>query len=181
MYQKKSSIIIKTIKYKLIFCDTQALLIFIQSNVNYKKSLIEIMKKGTDKYFDILNLVIKNYSETETSKKNVKYLLIYNNEEILTISRVIYDKKKGYIDAVNTNKNFRGNKLCQRSIKKLITLTYDIFNVKIFELEVDVDNIPAIKCYKNCGFNIMKQYNDIDGVPTYKMMIKIIVYNRPFM
>ena len=63
MYQKKSSITIKTIKYKLIFCDTQALLIFIQSNINYKKSLIEIMKKGTDKYFDILNLVIKNYSE----------------------------------------------------------------------------------------------------------------------
>ena len=171
MYNKFKNIINKTKKYKLIFCDTPALLLFLKYNKNYKKSLIEIMKIHRDKDFEIVDFVIENYLYEEKGKK-VKYLIIYNNKEIVSISRIIYDEKIGYINAVHTNIKFRRKKLCQRNIKKLITLTNNLCNIKIFELEVDIDNIPAIKCYKRCGFKIVKKYNNKFG--KYYIMIKKI-------
>lgn len=173
MYQKFDDIVIKNNKYKFIFCDTIGLLMFVKNknNINYKESLIKIMKMHRNNNFEILDFVIENFFAEKKDKK-VKYLIIHDNNEILSTSRIIYDKEVGYINAVHTNIKFRGKSICQSNIQKLITLTNDLFNIKIFQLDVDIDNISAIKCYEKNGFEIIEKINNHHG-EYYKMTYNI--------
>ena len=171
MFPKFYDITIKKIKYNFIFCDTFRLLVFLRWNINYEKSLTKIMKLHRSKHFNILDFVIENYLYNEKNKK-VQYLIIFNDNEILSISRLIFKNKLGYINAVHTNIDFRRKKLCFRNITKLIKLGNKLFDINKFELDVDVDNIPAIKCYKKCGFKIYKKTIDKYG-ESFRMIKKI--------
>ena len=62
-----------------------------------------------------------------------------------------------------------------KNLQKLINLTYKNFNIKKFELDVDVNNLPAIKCYQKLNFQIVKTLKDKFG-KYYKMTLKI-TYN----
>lgn len=54
----------------------------------------------------------------------------------MSTSRLFY-KNKGYITFVYTHKNYRGQKLCQYNIKKLLQLSIKKLNIKKYHLEVD--------------------------------------------
>ena len=56
---------------------------------------------------------------------------------------------------VFTNKKYRGNKICQFNLNKLIELIKHLCNS--YKLEVNNNNIPAIKCYENIGFIFVKE------------------------
>jgi ribosomal protein S18 acetylase RimI-like enzyme len=51
---------------------------------------------------------------------------------------------------------YRGLKMCQKSLEKLIINT-KFKKIKKFNLVVKKNNIPAIKCYENLGFTIISQ------------------------
>jgi ribosomal protein S18 acetylase RimI-like enzyme len=174
MYHKFYDIKIKDKKYKIIFCDTYGLLVFVKNkkNSSYKKSLIDIMKLHRRGRFEILDFVMENYF-SEAEDKKVKYLLIYNDEEVLSISRIIYGDKTGYINAVHTNKKFRKKKLCQNNLKKMIELTNKHFGIKKYILDVDSNNKPAIKCYKKIGFEIVEKIEDKYAGKYNKMVKKL--------
>jgi ribosomal protein S18 acetylase RimI-like enzyme len=94
---------------------------------------------------NLVNEYINSDPDTQT-----RYSIIHKKNTIVSTSRLIYSKNKGYINLVYTNPEFRGCKICQNHIRHLIGLHKDF--TKKYELEVDTDNIPAIKCYENIGF-----------------------------
>ena len=46
--------------------------------------------------------------------------------------------------------------MCQNNIKLLVDLTTEIYNITTYELDVEIDNLSAIKCYQNNGFIFIK-------------------------
>jgi RimJ/RimL family protein N-acetyltransferase len=150
MYQKFGTIINSNKKYKYIYCDTIGLLLFLRDNLSYKKSFTHLLHTYRCKKCDIFNLVIEEYN-INLKKNTYKYLLIYNETEIISSSRVYYNKI-GIIQFVYTDKKYRNKQFSQKNIKKIIKLTTKYFKINKFELNVDINNPSAIKCYKNCGF-----------------------------
>ncbi len=163
MYQK----IGKMGTYHYIFCDTVGLLLFLKFNEKISQSLVDIMEEHRGHEFNIIDFVIEYFDAKEKNNETL-YLFLFDDNEIITTSRLIYNNKTGYINAVHTNKKFRGKKLCQKTIKRLITLATKKTNIKKIELDVEVDNIPAIKCYERSGFRIIKKFSDY-----YKMRMSI--------
>ena len=159
MYNKFGTITHNKKKIKYIYCDTYGLLTFLIKNINYKKSFIKILKSQRKNNNDIINLVIENYRHTDRSD-NLKYLLIYDKNNIITTSKILY-KKKALISFVHTNEKYRGLKFCQLNIKKIVQLTNREFNIKTFELDVAKTNTCAIHCYKKSNFKIINSlHND---------------------
>ena len=87
------------------------------------------------------------------------YLIIFKNNDILTTGRILYSGKQGYINFVRTNKKFRGMGMCKRNMKKLIYLSINKLGLNKFSLNVEIDNIYAIKCYEKIGFKINNTNN----------------------
>jgi predicted GNAT family N-acyltransferase len=71
---------------------------------------------------------------------------------------------------VCTNSEYRGQKICQTSIKYIINLSKKY--IKKYELEVDINNIPSLKSYENVGFKKIKE-NNLKGKKYYLMRLKI--------
>lgn len=59
---------------------------------------------------------------TKSHNSKLKYLLIYNKSEIISLSRVIY-KKTGLIQFVHTIKKYRNKQFGQLNIKKITNST----------------------------------------------------------
>lgn len=152
-------IIINKKKYNFFYGDIFELIDFCNNYDKYKTSLIELMKIHRDRKFELIDFVIESY-RLERSNKLTTFLLIYDNNEIITISRLIKIKKYGYINTVHTNYKFRGMGFCKRNLRKIINLSKDKFNITKFKLQVDIKNTPAISCYKSVGFEIVKE---LDG------------------
>ena len=93
----------------------------------------------------------------------VNYFIIYKNNEIISCARLIYknNSKQVYLGMVHTNHKYRNKNICTRTIDKIISITKNIFSK--YELEVEEDNIAAIKCYQKNGFKYVKtkKYNDV--------------------
>lgn len=117
--------------------------------------------------FMLFDFVIEAYYRYKKYSQNARYLIFYTQNEVVTISRIFYKKKSGYINAVHTNKKYRGKGYCQKNLKKLTDLANEKLGIEKFELEVEIDNIPAIKCYERVGFKIKKR---IKG--EYQMVLK---------
>ena len=154
-------ITINKIRYKFIFVNSIELLNFMEKNSLLQKSFIKVAE---DNYkmkssFSLNHLIMTENFYKKKSKK-IMYFLIFNDSHILTTSRIIYSNKNGYINFVRTNRNFRKIGLCYRNIKKLIELSNNKLNIHSFSLEVEKDNIAAIKCYQKNGFKIDKKNDD---------------------
>ena len=65
------------------------------------------------------------------------------------------DMQSAYFNLVYTNPEFRGQKICQTNIAYMINLTKKY--IKKYELEVDINNLAAVKCYENNGFKRIKK------------------------
>lgn len=73
---------------------------------------------------------------------------------------------KIYISNVFVHEMYRGKKLCQNMIQKLIE-SYDNVELK-FVLDVNKLKISAIKCYENVGFKILQEKHFFkDGVKSF--------------
>jgi RimJ/RimL family protein N-acetyltransferase len=146
---------IKNFKYMLF--DVNGLIILMKKNIELTISLENTIKTyRKEKDFKLLNLINEDINYYPY---NVLYFIIYKNNEIITTSRLIYKNKNGYINLVYTNPEYRNQKLCFTNLTKLMNLTNDLCNK--YELDVDYDNLPAIKCYENIGFKFVKEHNKI--------------------
>lgn len=144
----------KSYKYK--FFDTNELI----NIIRHKPKFTQIYEDAIKKYrnnpnFEIFKL-IKEYI-TYRPDSELFYFTIYNDDEIIFMARLYYYKEKqyGYLNMIYTNENYRGQGICKNSIKFIINKTKK--DIKKYELEVVVDNIPAIKCYEYNGFKIIKK------------------------
>jgi predicted GNAT family N-acyltransferase len=134
--------------------DVNTLIILIKTKKKLITSLEDSIKILRNiNIFNIIKLVEENIS---TYPYETLYFIIYKSNEIIATSRLIYkpSSKSCYINMVFTNEKYRGNKICQNNIKKIISLTKNMFN--IYELEVKPENFAAIKCYENVGFVFVK-------------------------
>lgn len=155
MYQKFGNITNNNEKFNYIYCDTHGLLLFLINNKIYKKSFIKILKEHRSNNNEIINLVIENYNH-EKRKDKLNYLLIYNKKEIICTSRISINKI-GLIQFVHTKTKYQNRKLCQQNVKKIMSLTNKYLKINKFQIGVSKTNKPAIKCYLNCKFKIIKQ------------------------
>jgi len=168
----KGSISLNNKKYKYKIFDTIGLVDLIRNN----KKFIEILEKAIQLYrespkFHISNLVKEwiyyrpDYITT--------YFIVYKKDVIISTMRFYYNlvKKLAYFNMVYTNPEYRGQKICQSNIEYIIKLTQKYINK--YELEVDVNNIPAIKCYENNGFKKIKKINYGNNQFYYLLRLKI--------
>ena len=142
--------------YKYRFFDTNGLIDIIRHNQKFTQIYEEAIKKyRNNPKFEIFQLV-KEYI-TYKPDSELFYFTIYNDNEIIFMTRLYYYKEKqyGYLNLVYTNENYRGQGICKNSINFIINKTKK--NIKKYELQVQVDNIPAIKCYEYNGFKIIKK------------------------
>jgi RimJ/RimL family protein N-acetyltransferase len=135
-------------KYKLVNYDE--LVEWLTQNPKLKKSIETCISDLREHIFKIENL------KDEYIDKNTLYFFLYNNQEMIASSRLIYSKSFGYINFVYTNPIYRNRKICQKNIKLLIQLTSDKYNIYTYELDVETNNESAIKCYKKNGFIFVK-------------------------
>lgn len=175
-------IIIKSIinnknKYKLFFCDIYGLIDFFKINEKIINNFEIILKAHRQndidcKYIKIFNEDIMIH---HMYKLTIYYQFIYNqkNFEIITMARIGIDniKKYGEFSMVHTNHIYRGQKFCQKNINLFMNNILSFKNnnqIKKFSLYVRQTNIPAIKCYESCGFEIKSKEKE------YFLMEKII-------
>ena len=138
-------------KYKLF--DIHEMIEIIKNHNKLALSLEECigLLRG-EKNFTILNIILEDITY---HPHNTLYFIIYKGHEVITTSRLIFNSnsKTGYINMVFTNSKYRGKHMCQINLEKLISLT----KLKMYELEVEIDNVAAIKCYQNVGFKNIKK------------------------
>lgn len=141
--------------YKYMLFDINFLIFLIKTKqllINSLEASIRLLRD--DNNFNIYTLIKENIY---VHPYNTLYFIIYKSNEVISTSRIIYKQKSKscYINMVFTNEKYRGNKICQYNINKLIKLTNHIFNK--YKLEVFNNNLHAIKCYENIGFTFFKK------------------------
>lgn len=117
------------------------------------------------KYTTIINEDIQVYLY---EKATTFYQIIYNPEtfDFVTISRgIILNKSNSKVctlSMVHTNSSYRNQQFCQKNISLLVkNINKTVKSLNKFVLSVEINNIPAVKCYKNCGFVIIKTQKKI--------------------
>jgi hypothetical protein len=160
----------KNYKYKLF--DTTGLIELIRHNKKFIVALEDAIKTyRNNKNFQIIDLVKEYiyYRPTEITT----YFIIYSKNIIISTARFYYNttKKSAYFNLIYTNADYRGQKICYNNIKFLVNISKKYINK--YELEVDVNNPAAIKCYENNGFKIIKKVNLGVDNEYYLMRLKI--------
>ena len=144
-----------------ILCLAIAVKDIIEKNDKIRDSIEKIISiHRNQNNFNIINLIYEAFSDLKL-KKNTYYFFIYKDNDIITTSRIIIDKKKNAeINMIHTNSKYRNLGFCKRNIEKLLSLMKD--NYKKITLEVDRKNTRAIKCYMECGFTFSRINKSID-------------------
>lgn len=90
------------------------------------------------------------------------------NEELIGICGVTFETKilqnAGEIIQMYVKKKHQGNKIAKDLIERLFDHVKQRKEVKFLVLGVDKNNIPAIKTYNNCGFEVNTDIKEEDGV-----------------
>ena len=150
-------------KYNYKLFDTNELIELSRHDKKFIKALEDTIKIYRNNNSFIITNLINEYINSEPNTIT-KYSVIYKRNVIVSTSRIIYNKKSGYINLVYVNPEYRGQKICQNHIQHLIKL----INLSKYELHVLKDNTPALKCYENIGF---KKIKDVEP-NTYLMRLK---------
>jgi RimJ/RimL family protein N-acetyltransferase len=153
---KNGSIIINNKKYNYKIFDTIGLVDLIRNNKKFTEALenaIKIYRKKPD--FHISDLV-KEWIYFRPDDVTT-YFIVYKKNIIVSTMRFYYnlELQTAYFNLVYTSPEFRGQKICQTNIAYMINLTKKY--IKKYELEVDINNLPAVKCYENNGFKKIKK------------------------
>jgi aryl-alcohol dehydrogenase-like predicted oxidoreductase len=114
---------------------------FIVSKYKTKKELLDFIKK-------------------DIKKKNTLYFGIFhkrtNHIGNVKFHNINLKKKDSWLGIFIGNPKFRNLKVGRFSINLLTNYLYDKIGIRIFYLKVDKKNTPAIKSYRNSGFQIVK-------------------------
>ena len=152
----KGNIMINKIKYKFFLLNINDLIYLIKDKILLTKSFQNIMiEHRNNPNFKIEKLIEE---EKQFHPEKVNYFIIYKDNNLVSCARLIYknNSKSCYLGMIHTNNNYRNQGICKKTLKKLINLTNNKFNK--YELEVEENNIPAIKCYEKVGFILEKKY-----------------------
>ncbi len=152
------------IKYKYYFCDISGLIEFFKLNENLIYNFEDMLRnhRPNDKDIKYTKIINENIMDYHINNFETFYQFVYEPKtfEIITMSRISIKKDLAVISMVNTNVKYRGKKFCQKNMTIFLSNIANIFKgknlVKKFSLYVDKTNIPAIKCYEKCGFEIIK-------------------------
>ena len=88
-----------------------------------------------------------------------KITLIRHKVDVGYATLELEDDHSGFISDVKIYKKYRGYGYCSKLVHKIIT-TATKMKLKTLTLHVSSTNGPAIKCYKNNNFKIIrKNYN----------------------
>lgn len=151
------------LKYKLF--DIHELIEIIKNHNKLALSLEECigLLRG-EKNFTILNIILEDITY---HPNQVLYFMIYKGHEVISTNRLIYNEKAnaGYINMIFTNLKYKNKDIPRLNIEKLISLT----KLKMYELEINNENISTIKCYESIGFKTIKKINNKNNL----MRIKI--------
>jgi diamine N-acetyltransferase len=105
----------------------------------------------------------------EIEEEWIKEKIRNKNEKRYAICLTLNDKYIGNVQLTNISKDtaefhiFIGDKdywnkgIGQKATKRMIELGFKELSLKEIFLEVDVNNIPAIKAYERAGFDLAKQ------------------------
>jgi aryl-alcohol dehydrogenase-like predicted oxidoreductase len=103
----------------------------------------------------LLDFIIK-----DLKKKNTIYFGIFykktNHIGNVKFHNINLKKKSAWLGIFIGNSKFRNLKIGRFAINLLTNYLYEKISIKKFYLKVDKNNIPAIKSYKNSGFQINK-------------------------
>jgi len=153
----------KNKKYKYTFCDIYGLIDFFKSNIIFTENFEKLLKAHRPgdidfKYTKIINEDLQIYW---FDKAITYYQIIWNPEnlDLVTIARANLlennnNTKECILSMIHTNFDYRNLQFCQKNISMFLLNIKKINTINKFVLYVDKDNIPAIKCYEKCGFEI---------------------------
>lgn len=165
----KNNININKKKYTYFLFNSNDLINLIKNNSLLIKSFQNIIIEHRNNPNFKINKLIEEEKKIDPEKVN--YFIIFKDNNLVSCARLIYknNSKSCYLNMIHTNKNYRKQGICKRTLRKLIHLTNNKFNKYI--LEVEENNIHAIKCYEKVGFMLDKKYK------YNNIKVNLMIYN----
>ena len=138
------------------------------NNINLLNDFINKIKINNDKNFRYYRT-----RDINCIKNHIITILLFdiniNSGSAIGYAHIDYVDDT-YWFGIYLDENYRGNKIGDLIIKYILSHN-KLFNINKINLTVDIDNINAIKLYKNNHFNIV----NIDNINIYYLMNKILV------
>lgn len=107
-----------------------------------------------------------NIFKSELENENSKYVVAKNNDEIVGFAGIWISIDEAHVTNIVTKKDLRKNGIGSTLLEELINLSKNL-NLVSITLEVNENNLDAIKLYKKFGFEKLgirkKYYNNTDN------------------
>ena len=119
---------------------------------------LELMKDTL--YSDFDNFWSYNVLKQELENEKTKYIIAKENNEVAGFAGILVVLDEATLNNIVVKKSWRCRGIGGELLETLIDLCADL-KLKSFTLEVNVENIPAIKLYEKFGFKnlgIRKKY-----------------------
>lgn len=95
-------------------------------------------------------------------QKGYSYRTVYCEIDESVVASLKLDKNKssGYIHDLELDESLRGKGMSKDIFSEMLKFIRERLNIDNFELDVDIDNIPAINLYYRLGFKVLKSSKD---------------------
>lgn len=107
-----------------------------------------------------------NIFKSELENENSKYVVAKNNDEIVGFAGIWISIDEAHVTNIVTKKYLRKNGIGSTLLEELINLSKNL-NLVSITLEVNENNLDAIKLYEKFGFEKLgirkKYYNNTDN------------------
>lgn len=107
-----------------------------------------------------------NILKSELENENSKYIVAKNNDEIVGFAGIWISIDEAHVTNIVTKKYLRKNGIGSTLLEELINLSKNL-NLVSITLEVNENNLDAIKLYEKFGFEKLgirkKYYNNTDN------------------
>ena len=124
-----------------------------------------ILESDFDNFWNVTTL------KNELLNPNSKYIIAKLNNAIVGFAGIWKAVDDVHITNIVVNKNFRKQNIGSLMLSKLIEIAKLDPNITSITLEVNSNNISAIKLYEKFGFQVVglrkKYYNNIDNAIIY--------------
>jgi ribosomal protein S18 acetylase RimI-like enzyme len=140
--------------YKYVYLDLYELLLICRAKPEFLADIEIIMNHHRRRKFSIMDYMVEHFITLKHLGGEYNYLFLIDDDKAFAACRVIIGGalKDGYISMVHIIPEYRGFKICSDMIKLLVKLTNETHQKVEYRLDVDPQNIPAIKCYERVGF-----------------------------
>ena len=163
--QKK---VVNTVYRFLLFNINLNVIEITDNNINLLNDFINKIKINNNKHFRYYRT-----RDINSIKNHIITILLFdiniNSGSAIGYAHIDYVDDT-YWFGIYLDENYRGNKIGDLIIKYILSHN-KLFNINEINLTVDIENINAIKLYKNNHFNIV----NIDNINIYYLMNKILV------